>query len=114
MDNLKEFSVLSALCRQDFSQRGWQFWPRSAIGLRDAVKVCPPAISMADLTLSGIGGLSNSNGTFVLYTTTDVSTPPGLWTSIYTNRGIGRGIFCFSSTRRRVIIPGRQPEKRER
>jgi hypothetical protein len=69
----------------------------AAAGLSDGVKVCPPVVAPASFTLSGIGGLTNANATFVLYTTLKLPTPLGLWTSAYTNQFDQTGVFNYTN-----------------
>ena len=65
-------------------------------GLSDGTKLCPPAITAPVLTLIGVGGATNSQ--FILYTTTNVPAPAGLWTSIYTNRFDQSGVFNYTNS----------------
>ena len=60
-------------------------------GLDDELKVCPPIISGASLTVSGVGGPTNA--VFVLYSSTNIAKPFGLWTQILTNRFDWFGVF---------------------
>jgi Bacterial pre-peptidase C-terminal domain len=60
-------------------------------GLSEALKVCPPIISGANLTVNGVGGPTNA--VFVLYSTTNIATPFGLWTPILTNNFDQFGVF---------------------
>ncbi len=50
----------------------------------DALKLCPPILMGSTLDLTGYGG--DSGDTFVLLTTTDVTTATNLWTPILTNQ----------------------------
>jgi hypothetical protein len=60
-------------------------------GLEDTMRVCFPVISGASLTVNGVGGPTNAG--FVLYSTTNIATPFGLWTPILTNNFDRFGVF---------------------
>jgi hypothetical protein len=60
-------------------------------GLEDTMRVCFPVISGASLTVNGVGGPTNA--VFVLYSTTNIATPFGLWTPILTNHFDQFGVF---------------------
>ena len=60
-------------------------------GLAYELKLCPPVIKGTNLTLNGVGGTSNTF--FVLYSTTNIATPFGLWTPILTNHFDQFGVF---------------------
>jgi hypothetical protein len=53
-------------------------------GLVDELRLCVPMISGANGNLTAIGGVSGA--AFILLTTTDVATPPGLWTPALTGQ----------------------------
>ena len=73
-------------------------------GLSTGLKVCPPVIKGSTLTLNGIGG--ETNATFVLYTTTNVIMPLGLWAPILTNEFDRFGVFTYTN----VYNPALQQE----
>ncbi len=54
-----------------------------------------PAISGTNFTFTEVGG--GSNVQFVLYSTTNISTPVGLWTPVLTNRFDASGAFHFTN-----------------
>jgi trimeric autotransporter adhesin len=57
----------------------------TAIGIHEAgLNLCAPFISGTSLDLGGYGGTSNA--TFILLTTTNITTPTGQWTPILTNQ----------------------------
>src|ERR1017187_4020691 len=60
-------------------------------GLEDTMRVCFPVISGASLTVNGVGGPTNAG--FVLYSTTNIAKPFGLWTPILTNHFDQFGVF---------------------
>jgi hypothetical protein len=55
----------------------------TANGIFDALILSPPVISGTKLILKAVGGTTNAS--FVLYSTTNVTTPGGLWTPVLTN-----------------------------
>jgi hypothetical protein len=55
----------------------------TANGISDVLKLLPPIISGTNLILKGVGGTTNT--TVVLYSTTNLTTPWGLWTPVLTN-----------------------------
>ena len=73
-------------------------------GLSTGLKVCPPITKGSTLTLNGIGG--ETNATFVLYTTTNVIMPLGLWAPILTNEFDRFGVFTYTN----VYNPALQQE----
>jgi hypothetical protein len=50
----------------------------TANGIFDVLRLLSPVISGTNLTLKGIGGTTKTS--FVLYSTTNITTPWGLWT----------------------------------
>jgi hypothetical protein len=67
----------------------------TANGLSDAMKVCPPIVSGASLTVNGVGGPTNAG--FVLYSATNIATPFGLWTPVLTNQFDQFGVFGYTN-----------------
>ncbi len=65
-------------------------------GLSDGPKLCPPVIAAPVFSVTAVGGPTNSE--FILYTTTNVPAPAGLWTSIYTNRFDQFGVFNYTNS----------------
>ena len=55
----------------------------TANGISDVLKLFSPVISGTNLILKGVGGTTNT--TVVLYSTTNLTTPWGLWTPVLTN-----------------------------
>ena len=55
----------------------------TANGIFDVLKLFSPVISGTNLMLKGVGGTTNA--TFILYSTTNITTPWGLWTPVLTN-----------------------------
>ena len=70
----------------------------NAHGLEDQFKICSPLISGANLTINGVGGVSNA--LVVLDTTTNLGIPLALWTPINTNRFDGFGVFTYTNVYR--------------
>jgi hypothetical protein len=64
-------------------------------GLSVALKLCLPVIKGSTLTLNGVGGVSNA--TFILYATTNVATPFGLWTPALTNQFDQFGVLTYTN-----------------
>jgi hypothetical protein len=67
----------------------------AANGLSDELKLCPPIISGSNLTVNGVGGTSNA--LFVLYSTTNIATPLGLWTPVLTNHFDQFGVLNYTN-----------------
>src|ERR1019366_2106598 len=74
--NCGTFTVLVS----SYSSGGTGTYGLTANGLSEELRLCSPVIKGSTLTLNGIGGATNA--TFVLYTTTNVTTPLGLWTPV--------------------------------
>ena len=53
-------------------------------GIFDTLRLSAPVISGTNFILTGVGGTTNTS--FVLYSTTNVTTPWGFWTPVLTNR----------------------------
>jgi hypothetical protein len=64
-------------------------------GLRENMRLCPPAISGARLTVNGIGGPAGTN--FVLFSTTNVARPFGQWTPVLTNVFDKYGVLTYTN-----------------
>jgi hypothetical protein len=73
----------------------------TANGLSDTLKVSHPAISGANVMLTGIGGTSNA--VVVLYSATNIATPFGLWTPVATNHFDQFGVFNSTNTYNPVL-----------
>jgi len=67
----------------------------TANGLEDTMRVCFPVISGASLTVNGVGGPTNAG--FVLYSATNIATPFGLWTAVFTNHFDQFGVFDYTN-----------------
>jgi len=67
-------------------------------GLSDALKVGIPSISRTNYHFDEVGGNTNANASFVLYSTTNVATPFGLWTPVLTNQFNQFGVFSYTNT----------------
>lgn len=55
----------------------------TANGIFDALSLSPSVISGTNLVIQGVGGTTNAS--FILYSTTNLATPWGLWTPVFTN-----------------------------
>ena len=64
-------------------------------GLSDELRLCNPLVAGSNLDVSGIGGTSNA--LFILYSTTNITTPAALWSPIMTNRFDSFGVFDYFS-----------------
>lgn len=95
--NCGTFTVLVS----SYSLVGTGTYGLTANGLSDELRVCSPAINGANLTLNGVGGTSNAD--FVLYSTTNVATPFGLWTPILTNHFDQFGVFNYTTGFNRAL-----------
>jgi hypothetical protein len=62
------------------------------------LRECPPGISGTNFTFNLVGGNTNANAGFVLYSTTNVATPFGLWTPVLTNQFDQFGVFGYTNT----------------
>ena len=60
-------------------------------GLSEGLKLCVPVISGSNVTLDGIGGVTNA--TFILFTHTNVAAPVAAWLPILTNQFDQFGVF---------------------
>jgi hypothetical protein len=67
----------------------------TANGLSYELRLCSPVISGARPTLNGVGGVSNA--TFVLFRTTNVAMPLGLWTPVLTNQFDQYGVLTYTN-----------------
>ena len=57
----------------------------TAYGIHEnGLRLCPPIVGGGTMDLTGYGG--SASATFVLLTTTDVTTPSALWTPVMTNQ----------------------------
>jgi hypothetical protein len=64
-------------------------------GLSVGLKLCRPAISGARLTVNGVGGSSGTN--FILYSSTNMAEPFGLWTPVLSNRFDRYGVLTYTN-----------------
>jgi hypothetical protein len=65
-------------------------------GLSDALQLCIPSIAGTNLNLIGVGGTPGA--TYVILTTTNITTPLNLWTPIRTNQFDQFGVFNYTLT----------------
>jgi hypothetical protein len=84
-----------------FSSGGTGTYGLIAGGLAYELKLCPPVIKGTNLTLNGVGGTSNT--VFVLYSTTNIATPFGLWTTVLTNTFDKFGVLNYTNTYNPVL-----------
>ena len=89
--NCGTFTVLVT----SYASGGTGTYGLTANGLSEELRLCSPVIKGSTLTLNGIGGATN--GTFVLYTTTNVTTPLGLWTPVQTNQFDQYGVLTYTN-----------------
>ena len=90
--NCGNFTVL--VCAYTLSDTGT--YGLTANGLSDALRLCSPSISGPTLTLNGAGGDPGTN--FVLYSSTNVAQPFGLWTPVLTNQFDPFGVLTYTNT----------------
>ncbi|HLX94530.1 MAG TPA: hypothetical protein VKU37_02175, partial [Verrucomicrobiae bacterium] len=69
----------------------------TANGLVYEVRECLPRISGTNFTFNEVGGNTNANAGFILYSTTNVATPFGLWTPVLTNQFDQFGVFGYTN-----------------
>ena len=67
----------------------------TASGLTDGLKLCRPLISGTRLTVNGVGG--DPGAAFILYSTTNVAEPFGLWTPVLTNQFDPLGVLTYTN-----------------
>jgi hypothetical protein len=98
--NCGTFTVLVS----SYSSGGTGTYVLTDNGLADTLRVCHPVISGASLTVNGVGG--SSGATFILYSTTNVATPFGLWTPVLTNQFDQFGVFGYTN----IYIPAQRQQ----
>jgi hypothetical protein len=64
-------------------------------GLSAGLKLCVPLISGTNVTLGGVGGAAGSS--FILFTSTNIDTPPAQWTPLQTNQFDPFGVFSLTN-----------------
>jgi len=62
----------------------------------DHLSLCSPLVAGTNLSLAGLGGTPQA--TFVIYTSTEVTTPTALWSPYVTNQFDSLGLFELLST----------------
>jgi hypothetical protein len=67
----------------------------TANGIFDVLRLFSPVISGTNLMLKGTGGTTNAG--FVLYSTTNITTPWGLWTPVLTNHFDQFRVFNYTN-----------------
>jgi hypothetical protein len=65
-------------------------------GLPDGLNLCLPVVLGTNLDMEVVGG--GSNATFVLYTTTNITTPLAQWSPILTNQFNQLGVADFTNS----------------
>ena len=78
-----------------YSSGGTGTYGLSANRLSDGLKLCPPVVEAATLTLNGVGG--GAGATFVLYSATNAASAFAHWTSIETNQFDRFGVFGYTN-----------------
>jgi hypothetical protein len=89
--NCGTFTVLVT----SYASGGTGTYGLTANGLSDELRLCPPVISGARLTVNGIGG--DPGATFILSSTTNVANPFGLWTPVLTNQFDQYGVLTYTN-----------------
>ena len=89
--NCGPFAVLVS----SFTTGGVGTYGLTANGLSVGLKLCRPVISGARLTLNGVGSSPGTN--FILYSSTNVAMPFGLWTPILTNQFDPLGVLTYTN-----------------
>jgi trimeric autotransporter adhesin len=67
----------------------------TANGLSDELRLCAPVISGARLTVNGVGGSPGTN--CILFSTTNLAKPFGLWTPVLTNPFDQYGVLTYTN-----------------
>jgi hypothetical protein len=91
MTNCGTFTVLVS----SYNSESTGTYGLTANGLEDTMRVCFPVISGATVTVNGVGGPTNAE--FVLYSATNIATPFGLWTPVFTNQFNQFGVFSYTN-----------------
>ena len=89
--NCGAFTVLVT----SYASGGTGTYGLTANGLSGGLKLCLPVIKGSTLTLNGVGGNSGTN--FILYSTTNVAKPLGLWTPVMTNQFDQFGVLTYTN-----------------
>jgi hypothetical protein len=89
--NCGTFTVLVT----SYASGGTGTYGLTANGLSYELRLCAPAISGPRLTVNGVGGSSGTN--FILYSTTNVAKPFGLWTPVLTNPFDQYGVLTYTN-----------------
>jgi hypothetical protein len=95
--NCGTFTVLVSADFGDGVEGGTGTYGLTANGLVYELMECLPKISGTNFTFNGVGGNTNANAGFVLYSTTNVATPFGLWTPVLTNQFDQFGVFGYTN-----------------
>jgi len=69
----------------------------TANGLVYELRECLPKISGTNFTFKEVGGNTNANASFILYSTTNVASPFELWTPVLTNQFDQFGVFSYTN-----------------
>ena len=91
--NCGTFTVL--VCNWDHGGTGT--YGLTANGLSYELKECLPKISGTNFMFNGVGGNTNANAGFVLYATTNIAAPLGLWIPVLTNQFDQFGVFSYTN-----------------
>ena len=83
------------VCDAGASGPGQDLYRLTAPGLSAGAKLCQPLRTPAGLAHSGVGG--SAGASFVVLTTTDITTPAALWTPLLTNQFGAFGEFSFTN-----------------
>jgi hypothetical protein len=91
--NCGTFTVLVS----SYSVGGTGTYGFTANGLSDEMRECLPKISGTNFSFEEVGGNTNANASFILYSTTNIVTPFGLWTPVLTNHFDQFGVFAYTN-----------------
>jgi hypothetical protein len=69
----------------------------TANGLSDELRECLPKISGTNFSFKEVGGNTNANASFILYSTTNLAMPFGLWIPVLTNQFDQFGVFGYTN-----------------
>lgn len=66
--------------------------------LSPAVKICAPAVTASNVVVTGVGGLSNADAKFILFSAPNLTAPRQIWNPVYTNQFDKGGVFSYTNS----------------
>jgi hypothetical protein len=95
--NCGTFTVLVSAYFGGGIEGGTGTYVLTANGLSDELRECLPKISGTNFSFKEVGGNTNANASFILYSTTNIATPFGLWIPVLTNHFDQFGVFAYTN-----------------